>query len=54
MFDEHDMTDREYVTEEQSREFFPDGIAELVDCMLCGVALLLPPGVPAICTLHRN
>lgn len=53
MFDD-DTANREYVTEEQSREFFPDGIAELVDCRLCGVALLLPPGVSAICTLHHN
>ncbi|MBV8636763.1 MAG: hypothetical protein JO322_01640 [Candidatus Eremiobacteraeota bacterium] len=54
MFDDDDDAKCEYVTEEESRAIFPDGVAELVDCRLCGSALLLAPGVTAICAVHLN
>jgi len=49
-----DFNPNDYVQRGSPEDHFPDGIADIVYCRYCGVALLVVPDAEPDCGRHRN
>jgi hypothetical protein len=44
----------DYVQRGSAQDRFPDGVADIVYCRYCGIALLVRPGTDPDCGRHLN
>jgi hypothetical protein len=49
-----DFNPNDYVQRGSPQDNFPDGIAEIINCRYCGIAMLMRPWTEPDCGRHRN